>query len=595
MTRTPRTRSVKSKSAIPRRPALRTASRSSKARPTAPAGNGLTGFAFHVGEKTPSARSALREVRRDAAAKPGMAAGPQPMKSLNAETAALAYLDQALASDAVKSFARPKIEGVESEFKSLGAEAVPLTGTTIVKFRQMFNKIPVYGSYVTVELDKSNACLGINSTMGTPKGVRHIAKISPAEALEVAARASGQVATRLADTPRLYYYFDQGGAKWRLAYIIEDVPQAKRKLDKLARGDALRKDYVVDANTGRLLAELPRTPTFSALQMTAKDGLGRNRSITVERSAGHKRMHDPSLNLTTYTFGFKDPSTQEDLLPGKLVANPPSPWPVAAVAAHANAAVVAHFLRNVVKRNNIDDAGGEMVSSIDCWERDESTDFAKEWKNAFWNGSQMVYGQIRLPNGAFHSVANMLDIVGHEMFHGVTDQTSRLEYRTQAGALNESYSDIFGVIIANWGKPLARWTWRLGAAWDGPDTALRDLQDPTRHEQPRLMKNFRKATPPYTYNHNDYGWVHDNSGIHNYAAYRVMTAKSNGRYLYKPAELAALFFVALTLQLSRTSQFADSRRAVVQVARSLFRGESAAKRAAKIKAVEDGFAAAGIV
>ena len=56
----------------------------------------------------------------------------------------------------------------------------------------------------------------------------------------------------------------------------------------------------------------------------------------------------------------------------------------------------------------------------------------------------MVYGQVKFPDGSFYSIANMLDIVGHEMFHGVTDHTARLEYVTQPGALNESYSDIFG-------------------------------------------------------------------------------------------------------------------------------------------------------
>ncbi len=150
----------------------------------------------------------------------------------------------------------------------------------------------------------------------------------------------------------------------------------------------------------------------------------------------------------------------------------------------------------------------------------------REWKNAYWNGEQMVYGQIKFRDGAFLSVATMLDVVGHEMFHGVTDFTSRLEYRTQPGALNESDSDIFGVIIANFKRPLASWTWELGAGFDGPGTALRDLEDPTKHEQPKLMRDFKPATPPYTFDRNDYGWVHDNSGIHNYAAFRIMTAKT---------------------------------------------------------------------
>ena len=74
-----------------------------------------------------------------------------------------------------------------------------------------------------------------------------------------------------------------------------------------------------------------------------------------------------------------------------------------------------------------------------------------------------------------------------------------------------------------------------------------------------------------------------------------MTAKSSGKYLFTRHEIAAMFFIALTVHQSRTSQFTDSRRAVIQAARSLFRGDGAPTLAKKIKAIEDGFAAAGIV
>ena len=361
------------------------------------------------------------------------------------------------------------------------------------------------------------------------------------------------------------------------------------------RSDAVLKDYVVDAHSGKLLAELPRTSTMAAVTETAKDGRRANRTIVVERLTGGRReLRDVALNLTTYDFGFKDPSNQPQLLPGVIERNPPSPWPVEAVGAHANAAAVARFLRGVLKRNNIDNKGGEMISSVNCWDRDEGVSPPREWKNAYWNETQMVYGQVLFPDGSFYSIANMLDVVGHEMFHGVTDHTARLEYRTQPGALNESYSDIIGTMIANYGKPISRWKWDIGAGFDGPGTVLRSMQDPTRNEQPKLMKDFIEASPPYTYERNDYGHVHDNSGIHNYAAYRVMTAKRGSRHLFKASEVAGIFYVALTQHLSRTSLFTDSRRAAIQAARSLFRNNSAPVRDRKIKAVEDGFAAAGI-
>ena len=317
-----------------------------------------------------------------------------------------------------------------------------------------------------------------------------------AKGLAVAAKASGQPPSELKNTPILNYYFHD--STWRLAYIIENVRQRKRKVLGDGLSDAVLKDYVVDAHSGRLLAALPRTSTMAAVTEKARDGRRVNRRIGVEKGTGGRRvLRDAVLNLTTYDFGFKDPSRQSRLLPGVIGSNPPTPWAVEAVGAHANTAEVARFLRRVLKRNNIDNRGGEMISSVNCWDT-EGARPAREWRNAFWNETQMVYGQVKFPDGSFYSIANMLDIVGHEMFHGVTDYTARLEYVTQPGALNESYSDIFGTIIANYRKPIARWQWNIGTDFDGKGTVLRSMKDPTRHEQPKLMREFIPATPPYT-------------------------------------------------------------------------------------------------
>jgi Zn-dependent metalloprotease len=88
--------------------------------------------------------------------------------------------------------------------------------------------------------------------------------------------------------------------------------------------------------------------------------------------------------------------------------------------------------------------------------------------------------------------------------------------------------------------------------------------------------------------------VHLNSGIHNYAAFKVMTARGAKGFLFKPRQLAAMFYVALTQQLSRQSTFADSRRAVTLATRSLFRTLPQHQIDARAAAVEAGFDAAGI-
>jgi Zn-dependent metalloprotease len=99
---------------------------------------------------------------------------------------------------------------------------------------------------------------------------------------------------------------------------------------------------------------------------------------------------------------------------------------------------------------------------------------------------------------------------------------------------------------------------------------------------------------PITQN-GDYGGVHTNSGIHNEAAFNILTAlDATGTLVLSPQEVAVVFYLALIQQLSRTSQFSDSRRGVIISARTLFRGVPPAQQTAKLDAITGGFDAVGI-
>jgi Zn-dependent metalloprotease len=545
--------------------------------------NGLKMFSIH--SKNEASKSDLAALSAEEAAHPSFAfAAAGGATDVDPETAARRYLDSALGSPAVRGFTAPVADQVPSEFKSLGTESIPLTGTTIVKFRQNFSKIPVYGSLVTVELDESNKLLGINSALGTPKSVSPVAKISPADAVKAVKAYPGYTKDLDKIVPRLNYYFDRAASKWRLVFILEDVPVVPKSKGR----SPVLMDYVVDAHTGKVVAAQPRTPTIAS-QETAPDGQGKTRSFEVDKAGGSAVLKDSTLNVQTFDFKFKDPVRQSDLLPGTPIKNPPKFSP-AAVSAHANAEAVSTFLRTVVKRNNIDNQGGLMSSSINCVDGSDSPD-GKEWVNAFWNGKQMVYGQ-RHDGAGFLSMSVDLDVVGHEMFHGVTDMTSRLEYVFQSGALNESYSDIFGVIIANLPNPDPRtWNWQIGAGLQPNGDPFRDMSDPTLQGQPAHMRDFRVL--PNT-RAGDQGGVHTNSGIHNNAAFNILTAVKGGALVFNPEEAAAFFYLAVTQRLSRTSQFTDSRTAVLDSARTLFRNLAPGALAEKISAIEDGFTAVGI-
>jgi bacillolysin/neutral peptidase B len=180
------------------------------------------------------------------------------------------------------------------------------------------------------------------------------------------------------------------------------------------------------------------------------------------------------------------------------------------------------------------------------------------------------------------------------MFHGVTDSTARLEYSAQSGALNESYSDIFGVIIANFPQTDARtWNWLVGEGLSPNGKPFRDMSNPPSFGQPDHMKDYKKL--PNTEN-GDNGGVHTNSGIHNKAAYNILTALDTaGNLALTPQEVAGLFYLTLTQQLSRTSQFTDSRRGALVSGRTLFRAFPADQQQLKIDAVANGFSAVGIL
>ncbi|RWY75286.1 M4 family metallopeptidase [Rhizobium sp. WSM1325] len=545
-------------------------------------GNGMRSFSMHVADAGSAPMFAAL------AGEESSAFEPATTKAVDPQTAARRYLDHALGSEGVPQFVAPSTDDAVSRFKVIGTETVPLTHTKTVKFRQTFQDIPVYGSLVTVELDDENNLVSLNSALGDPRDVPSIAKVSASRAAQAVSRKKPFNKKLSGVAPRLSFYYEPKKDKWHLTYIFEDVEVTLTERAGARQLTPRYFDYVVDANTARVIAELPRTPTMAAEQQVALDARNIQRTITIENLGASAVLKDVVYNIQTFDFGFRDPNVDDAALPGDEIG---PAWPPAAVSAHANAAEVARFLREVVLRNNIDNQGGPMNASINCVVIQESPG-SNQWFNAYWNGMQMVYGQV-LNAGQLLTLAAALDIVGHEMFHGVTDNTSRLEYAAQSGALNESYSDIFGILIANRGKLDPRlWDWRLGEGFAQGGGHIRDMSDPASCGQPAHMDQYRVL--PVT-QRGDWGGVHTNSGIHNKAAYLMLVAENSGTLVFTPDEVAAIFYVAVTQLLSRTSQFTDSRRVAVSAARTLFRISSPVQLARKVSAIEAAFDDVGIV
>jgi Zn-dependent metalloprotease len=560
-----------------------------------PRPNGLSNFSVHAYDADSAAT--VDQLRTEQAAfldfRPE---GSQNLADLDPETAARRHLDQALASNAAPAFTAPRGAGAVSDFKAVSTETVPLTGTRTVKFRQTLNGVPVYGTLVTVELDQDNSLVSLDSSLGQPD-VDPVASVSPADAVAAAGRHPGFKSSLEGIVPQLHYWYDPAASKWRLVYILENVRVAvdQETMSDEDRNSGLEPpryvDYIVDAHEGAVVSVAPRTPSAAGVEQTATDGFGVERTFLCEQDGDGFALRDPVHNVHTFDFGFRDPTTDGGL-PGDGCVNPPD-WAPEAVSAHANAVAVADFLRTVLLRDNIDDMGGVMVSTINCVVEEDSPG-PKQWVNAFWSPDlrQMVYGQV-LVDGELRSLSINVDVVAHEIFHGVTDSTARLEYQFQSGALNESYSDIFGTIVANRGADDARqWDWELGERLLPGNRPFRDLSDPTLFDQPAHMDDYQDLPNTQA---GDWGGVHVNSGIHNKAAFLVLTSEDHaGDLVMTPDEVAAVFYLALSQRLSQTSQFIDSRNAVVASARTLFRAAPEDERERKIAAIEAAFSAVGI-
>jgi Zn-dependent metalloprotease len=237
-------------------------------------------------------------------------------------------------------------------------------------------------------------------------------------------------------------------------------------------------------------------------------------------------------------------AVQMTFLPGTLARTENTP-PVADEvinAAHDHAGLVYDYFYTQFRRDSIDDEGMPIISTVH---------FAEGYNNAFWDGEQIVYGDGDA--ALFAPLSLSLDVVGHELAHGITERTARLYYSQEPGALNESFSDIFGVLIdsANWEIGEAVYTPEI------PGDSLRSAANPTIYGDPAVWGEYLRASAS-----NDNGAIHSNSGILNHTAYLIGT--TIGR-----AKTGQIFYRTLTQKLTASSDFVVTRNLTIQSCQEL--------------------------
>jgi Zn-dependent metalloprotease len=233
-----------------------------------------------------------------------------------------------------------------------------------------------------------------------------------------------------------------------------------------------------------------------------------------------------------------------------------------------------NFYKSIFGRNSLDNRGMTMISSVHL---------GRMLNNAFWTGEQMCYGDG--DGRIFIRFTKSVDVVGHELTHGVVSFTCNLVYSNESGALNEHFADVFGSLVKQWRRrqTAKRADWLIGADIMGPETTAKSLRtfkaekayanDPLlgTDPQPKHLKNKYTGS-------GDNGGVHINSGIPNHAFY--LAAMEIGG---KAWERTGQIWYKTMLKLTATSQFEDMVETSTESAATLY-GHKSREHKAVMKA-----------
>ncbi|MCX8108869.1 MAG: M4 family metallopeptidase [Verrucomicrobiae bacterium] len=262
-------------------------------------------------------------------------------------------------------------------------------------------------------------------------------------------------------------------------------------------------------------------------------------------------------------------------LPGVLLRgeNDPPTNDRAADEAYDHSGITYDFFKTVYGRNSIDDGGMRIDSSVH---------YGVDYDNAFWNGMQMVYGDG--DGEVFQSFTSAIEVVAHELTHGIIQYEAGLIYYGEPGALNESFADVFGVLAKQWmlrqTAEQADWLVGVGLFTSNVNaSALRSMKAPgTAYDDPILgkdpqpghMRDFYKGP-------DDSGGVHINSGIPNHAFYLAATRIGG----YGGDGAGRIWYEALCNRLRPTADFKSAAKATIDVAATLYGRGSKEQQAVK--------------
>jgi hypothetical protein len=328
--------------------------------------------------------------------------------------------------------------------------------------------------------------------------------------------------------------------------------------------------YLLEALTGH---------ADEAVAECARRSLDRDRSLRSHRSATAPRTSSTTDHPVEHQGGIAAPHADDGTGPQRTIADAqgaqttpgktvrtegqPATGDPATDEAYDGFGQTWSLFDEAYRRDSLDGRGLPLLGTVH---------YGSGYDNAFWDGTQMVFGDG--DGTVFNRFTIAIDVIGHELTHGVTEHTAGLEYQGQSGALNESLSDVFGSLVKQrtLGQTAAEADWLIGAGLftdQVQGVALRSMKAPgTAYDDPTLGKDPQPATmADYVETTDDNGGVHLNSGIPNHAFYLAANAIGGNA-----SEVAGqVWFDVLTGgRLPATADFATFARLTVAAAESRY-------------------------
>jgi Zn-dependent metalloprotease len=398
-----------------------------------------------------------------------------------------------------------------SEMKKSQSEDGRLT----VRYQQMYQGIPVMGGELIVNTNGRGDLYSINGELSPDISLQTQPAIDVVQARDTALKSMAKWHQKnpeefVVTEPELWIYDEsllQPSTRpvelvWRMEVTPKDKAMPVREL------------VLVDAQRGSVSLHFNQVDTAWVSSTPHSSG---NPTVNSNSSAKQPGA-SPDSSLLTYPRRVSTYTANGSfVLPGSYLCNQTQPNCTNGSNPHADAAhkyAIGTFdlYDTVHNRNSLNNNGMTIISTVHYCALFECPYF-----NAFWDGTQVVYG-----DGHGWPLAD--DVVAHELTHGVTEYESNLFYYYQSGAINESFSDLWGEYydqINGLGLDSAGWEWYIGEAVS--NGSLRSMADPTHYSDPDRMSSIF-----YYEGEDDNGGVHTNSGVNN----KAVNLMVDGGYFY---------------------------------------------------------------